>query len=97
MVGSEYVAKALPDGYTSLLGSTGTFAPGKALNPTIPLDPVKDFVAASPITRAPLVLSVNRAVPVNNVSELIAYAKARPGKLTVASSGTGTAAHLTAE
>lgn len=97
MVGSEYVAKAPPDGYTSLLGSTGSFAPGKALNPSIPLDPVKDFVSASPITRAPLVLSVNRSIPVNTVAELIAYAKAHPGKLTVASSGTGTAAHLTAE
>ena len=74
MVGSEYVAKATPDGYTSLLGSTGSFAPGKALNPSIPLDPVRDFVAASPITRAPLVLSVNQAIPVTSVAQLIAYA-----------------------
>lgn len=97
ILGSEFVARATPDGYTMLLGSTGALAPAKALNPSLSLDPVKDFVAASPISRAALVLIVNISIPVKSVAELIQYAKERPGKLTVASSGTGTAAHLTAE
>ncbi|MES2187104.1 MAG: tripartite tricarboxylate transporter substrate binding protein [Pseudomonadota bacterium] len=97
ILGSDMVAKAPADGYTLLLASSGALAPAKALNPAMALDPVKDFAAAGPIARAPLLLVVNPALPVQNVAQLIAYAKARPGKLTVASSGTGTAAHLTAE
>ncbi len=97
ILGSEFVARATPDGYTMLLGSTGALAPAKALNPAMNLDPVKDFVAASPISRAALVLIVNPTLPIQSVADLIHYAKAHPGKLTIASSGTGTAAHLTAE
>jgi len=97
MVGSEYVARATPDGYTTLLGSTGALATGKAINPSLALSPDKDFVAASAIARAPLVLAVSPQVKVKDVAEFIAYAKQRPGQLTMASSGVGTAAHLTGE
>lgn len=96
IVGSEYVARAKPDGYTCLLGSTGALATAKVIHPHLKLNPAKDFVAASAIARAPLILVVSPSMPVKNVAQFIAYAKARPGKLTVASSGIGTAAYLTA-
>ncbi|HEY0294790.1 MAG TPA: tripartite tricarboxylate transporter substrate binding protein [Bordetella sp.] len=97
ILGSEIVARSPADGYTMLLASTGALAPAKALNPDLKLNVEKDFVAASPIARAPLLLVVSPSLPVHSVAEFIAYAKQQPGKLTVASSGTGTAAHLTAE
>ncbi|WP_295551176.1 tripartite tricarboxylate transporter substrate binding protein [uncultured Pseudacidovorax sp.] len=97
VLGSELVARGPADGYTLLLGSSGALATSKALNPEIKLDPAKDLVAASPIARAPLLLVVNPALPVKTVADYIAHAKANPGKVTVASSGSGTAAHLTAE
>lgn len=97
VLGSEFVARGPADGYTVLLGSSGALATSKALNPEMKLDPAKDLVAASPIARAPLLLVVNPALPVKTVADYIAHAKAHPGKVTVASSGSGTAAHLTAE
>ncbi len=97
LLGSEAAARSPADGYTLLLASTGALAPAKALTPDMKLDPVRDFVSASTIARAPLLLIVNPKIPARTVAEFIAYAKTRPGKLTVASPGTGTAAHLAAE
>lgn len=97
IVGSEYVARAQPDGYTMLLGSTGALAPVRALHPQAQLQPTKDFAAAAPLARAPLVLAINPKVPAKTLAEFIAYAKARPDTLTLASAGVGTAAHLTGE
>ncbi|QHJ01274.1 tripartite tricarboxylate transporter substrate binding protein [Xylophilus rhododendri] len=97
LLGSEVAARSPADGYTLLLASTGVLAPAKALTPDMKLDPARDFVAVSPIAQAPLLLIVNPSLPVNSVAEFIAYAKAHPGKVSIASPGTGTAAHLTAE
>ncbi|MBO9354827.1 tripartite tricarboxylate transporter substrate binding protein [Bordetella petrii] len=97
IVGSEYVARAEPDGYTMLLGSTGALAPLRSLHPKAQLQPTQDFAAAATLARAPLVLVVSPALPVKDLAGFIDYAKARPGKLTMASAGVGTAAHLTGE
>ncbi|GAA4327621.1 tripartite tricarboxylate transporter substrate binding protein [Pigmentiphaga soli] len=97
MLGAEVVARSAPDGYTMLLASSGALAPVKAINPSMKLDPDKDFAAAGSIARAPLMLVVGPSVPSRNVKEFIAYAKARPGKLTMASAGTGGNGHLTGE
>lgn len=96
IVGAEFVAHAKPDGYTCVLGSTGALATAKVMHPDMTLRPDRDFVAASAISRAPLVMVVNPKLPIHSVAELIAYGKAHPGKLSVASPGMGTAADLTA-
>lgn len=97
MVGTEYVTKAPADGYMWLMGSTGTLATNKALRPKLTFDPIKDLAAVSTIARVPLVLIVNPKVPVKNLAEFLAYAKANPGKLSMGSSGTGTSNHLSGE
>ncbi len=92
----DAVAKAPPDGYTLLMGT-----PGLAINPSLydklPFDPLKDLQPISLIGSVPNALIVNPAVAAGNVQELIAMAKAYPGKLNYASSGTGTSLHLAAE
>ncbi|ALM85592.1 tripartite tricarboxylate transporter substrate binding protein [Bordetella sp. N] len=97
LTGSEFVARSDADGYTALLGSTGALAPARALHPGTPLQPTKDFAGAGPLARAPLVLAVRTGLPPQNLKDFIAYAKKNPGKLTMASAGVGTAAHLTGE
>jgi tripartite-type tricarboxylate transporter receptor subunit TctC len=97
VLGAEFVARADPDGYTMLLASSGALAPVKAATPSMKLDPDKDFVAAGTIARAPLMLVVGPSVPSRNLKDFLAYAKARPGKLTMASAGTGGNGHLTGE
>jgi tripartite-type tricarboxylate transporter receptor subunit TctC len=96
-VGTEYAAKAPADGYTLLLGHTGTLAINPALYKNIGYDTLRDLAPISPLASAPLVLVVNPNSALYTVSEIIARAKAEPGKLTVASSGSGTGSHLTAE
>jgi tripartite-type tricarboxylate transporter receptor subunit TctC len=92
----EAVAKAPPDGYTLLMGT-----PGLAINPSLysslPFDPLKDFAPISLIGTVPNVLVVNPSLPVESVADLVALAKAKPGVLNYASSGTGTSLHLAAE
>ena len=97
MLGAGAVAKATPDGHTALLASTGSLAAAPALYPKLSFDPVASFTMVRAITRVPLVLVVNPALPVKNVQDLIALAKSKPGALTVASSGNGTSNHLAAE
>ena len=96
-IGSELVAKAAPDGYTLEMGTVGTHAINASLYSKMPYDHVKDFVPVILVAGVPNVLEVNPAVPVNSVQELIAYAKANPGKLNFASSGSGTSIHLSGE
>jgi tripartite-type tricarboxylate transporter receptor subunit TctC len=93
-IGSDIVAKAAPDGYTLLLGHTGTLAINPALYPRLPYDARTAFVAVGPLASAPLVLVVPSASPLTSLAELLTAAKAAPGKLTFASSGSGTGGHL---
>ena len=95
--GADAVAKAAPDGYTLLMGTVGTHAINSSLYAKMPYDHVKDFAPVILVAGVPNVLEVNPSVPVNSMQELIAYAKANPGKLNFASSGSGTSIHLSAE
>jgi tripartite-type tricarboxylate transporter receptor subunit TctC len=96
-IGSELVARSAPDGYTLEMGTAGTHAIQSSLDAKIPHDPVKDFVPVILVASVPNVLVANPAVPANSVAELIAYAKANPGKLYLASSGNNTSFHLSGE
>jgi len=93
IVAAEAVKSATPDGYTLLLLSNGT-AVSVSLFKSLPFDPVKDFAHVVLVSYSPHILAVHPSVPVANVQELIAYAKARPGQLNFAVSGTGGAPHL---
>jgi len=92
-IGPEFAAKAPKDGHTILISFAGmTISP--SLYPNLRYDPVRDFVAVSLVAKAPLVLVVNPKVKASTVSDLIAYAKVNPGKLTWGHAGPGTAQHL---
>src|SRR3989449_4078544 len=93
-VGADYVAKSAPDGYTMLLSDVGALSINPSVYTNMPFDPAKDFAAVVMVSYSPHVLAVHPSVPVSNVKELIAYAKANPGKLNFANSGTGGAPHL---
>ena len=93
-VGSDLVAKSAPDGYTLVMGVTGSHAINTSLYSKMPYDPVTDFVAISQVAVVPNVLVVHPSVPAHNLAELVALAKKEPGKLNYASLGNGTAAHL---
>jgi len=97
IIGSDLVAKALPDGYTLLLGQTGPNAINPALFPKIPYDPIKDFSPIIQLTSYPYVLAVNLNLPENNLVELVAFAKTHPGAITFSTAGNGSSAQLAAE
>ena len=97
MVGSEYVSRAKPDGYTLLIGNIGTFSINPSLYKKMPYDPDKAFVPVSMIAELPYFLLVTPSVKANNVKEFIAFAKANPGAVTYASSGSGSGPHLAGE
>ena len=94
MIALEFVAKAPADGYTLLFGTIGTNGIGPALYKNLSFDPVKDLAPVSSLHTLPNVVLVNAAVPAKSMAELIALAKARPGQLTFASAGSGSASHL---
>jgi len=96
-VGTKYVAKCDPDGYTILLGYTGTLAIGPSLYRNVGYDPRKDFAPIGLIGNAPSTLVVHPSFPAHTVAELIAYAKANPGKVNYGSAGTGSVNHITGE
>ena len=96
-IGADLVAKAPPDGYTIGIGSIGTHAVNPTLFSRMPYDAVNDFAPIVHLLEAEGLLVVHPSVPVNSVPELIAYARANPGKLTFASAGMGTASHLAGE
>jgi tripartite-type tricarboxylate transporter receptor subunit TctC len=96
-IGAEAVARAEPDGYTILMATIGTHAINQTLYKKLPFDPIKDFAPVSQVVQYPLILVVNPNLPVKSVKELIAYAKAKPGKLNRASGGSGTSMHLSGE
>jgi tripartite-type tricarboxylate transporter receptor subunit TctC len=100
-VGADIVAKAAPDGYTLVMGTVGTQAINPALYPKMPYDAAKDFAPITLVAGVPNVLVVNpagaAAKGITNVRSLIAYARAHPGTLNMASSGNGTSIHLSGE
>jgi len=95
-VGSDLVAKSPPDGYTLLMAS-----PANTINPSLyakmPYDPMRDLAAVALIASVPAVLLANRSLPVQNVKQLVALAKTKPGALTYGSGGSGTTEHLAGE
>jgi tripartite-type tricarboxylate transporter receptor subunit TctC len=95
-LGSLALKQAAPDGYTLLVGSIGVFAINPALFKDLRYDPRTDFDLLSVVVRTPNVLVANPDFPAKSVQDLIAYLKANPGKVTFASSGTGSSDHLTA-
>jgi tripartite-type tricarboxylate transporter receptor subunit TctC len=96
-VGAEIVARSAPDGYTLLYGTNGTHAINQALYGNLRFDPVADFAPVSRMTLIAALLFVNNDLPAKSVAELVAYAKANPGKLNFASAGNGTTSHLAGE
>ena len=96
-VAMEVVAKAPADGHTILYGTIGTNGVAPALFKNLPIDPAKDLAPVSILALNPNVLIVNSNLPINSLAELIAYAKANPGKLSYASAGNGSISHLAGE
>jgi len=96
-IGTAYVAKAAPDGYTILLSHLGPTAISPALQKDLPYDSLKDFVPITQVVAGPTLLVVRNELPVHDVKELVAYAKANPGKLTYGSVGVGSTTHLAGE
>ncbi len=96
-IATRQIAKADPDGYTLGLGGTGTLAIGPALYGNVGYDPRKDFAPVGLIGTSALVVLVHPSLPVKSIPELIAYAKANPGKLNYASAGSGSGIHLGTE
>ena len=96
-IGSAQVARSAPDGYTLLLGSSGTITSAPAVFRTIGYDPVKDFVAIGAIQYVPMVLTAAPKTPVQSYADLIAYSKAKNGGASIASAGNGSSNHLAIE
>lgn len=97
MIGSSFVAHAAPDGYTLLAATPASHVTAVHLTKNLPIDPVKDFTPIMAAVEPVTALVVNANLPVNSVPELIAYARANPGKLSYGSSGVGSVFHLTGE
>ncbi len=96
-VGAGLVTKAPPDGYTLLVGSSGPLSINPVVFKDVPYDSIKDFAPVSMVQVVPLVLTVSPKFAVSSVKELIDRAKAQPGKITIASAGTGTTNHFAIE
>jgi len=96
-IGTEIAAKAAAAGYTLLMATAGTHAINPTLYPKLQYDAIKDFAPVSLVATVPNIVVVNNALPVKSVKELIAYAKANPGKLAHGSPGIGSTGHLSAE
>ncbi len=96
-IAAEAVMHSPPDGYTIMVGSIGTFAINSALYPKLSYDPLKDLEPLTLAVTTPNVLVAGAKFPASSVKELIEYARKHPGKLTYASSGTGSSDHLSAE
>src|SRR6266550_2917573 len=97
VVGSDIVAKAAPDGYTLIIGNAGSHGINAAVYSKLPYDIQRDFAPVCQIAIAPNIMVVNPELPVTNVQQFIAFAKARPGALNYASGGNGSSAHMSME
>ena len=96
-IGTAYVAKAKPDGYTLMLTADSSYVINPSLYKSTGFDPLKDFEAVTPVATAGYVLVANNNFPANTTAELIAQAKAQPGKIMIGSAGNGTVNHLVGE
>jgi len=96
-VGTDYVAKSPPDGYTLLMGASGPLSINVTLFSSLPYDPTRDLAAVVLVASVPLVLTVNAAVPATTVKELMDLLRAKPDALSYASAGNGSPQHLSAE
>ncbi|MBO9677368.1 MAG: tripartite tricarboxylate transporter substrate binding protein [Acidovorax sp.] len=96
-IGGQAAARAPADGYTLFMGTVGTHAINAALYKKMPFDPIKDFAPLTRVANVPNLLVANPAQPYKTVQELIAYAKANPGKVNFGSSGSGSSIHLSGE
>lgn len=97
IIGSDYVAKSPPDGHTLVLASPGAVAISPAIYPRMPFDTLRDFTPVTLVSTTPELLVVHPSLPAKTMQELIALAKARPGQLNMASTGTGGLPHLALE
>ena len=97
VVGSDAVAKAAADGYTLIMGNAGSHGINAAVYTNLPYDIQRDFAPVSQVAVAPNVMVINPSIPAKTVTEFIAYAKSQPGKLSYASGGNGSSAHMSME
>src|SRR5436305_12323587 len=93
IIGGEYVAKSPPDGYTLIVSDAATFIMNPILHKNLPYDGLRAFTPITLLVRFPWVVVVNPSVPANNFQELVAYARANPGKIAYGSFGTGPSGH----
>jgi tripartite-type tricarboxylate transporter receptor subunit TctC len=96
-IGTELASRALPDGYTLLMGNVAPNAVNVSLFKKLPFDPVKDFSPVSLVAITPNILVAHPSIPVKTIKELIAFAKAKPGTLNFPSAGVGSSSHLAGE
>jgi tripartite-type tricarboxylate transporter receptor subunit TctC len=96
-IGAKFVAASDPDGYTILITPGGSLTTGPAMHSNIGYDPVKAFTPVAELIETPQIMGVHEDMPVKTVAELVAYAKANPGKISWGTQGVGTAPHLLAE
>jgi len=96
-IGNQFVARSKPDGYTLLVSFSGYHVGNPHLFKQAGWDPIRDFAPVGMMTVAPQVITINPKLPINNVKELIAYAKKNPGKLNYASAGSGSIQHIAGE
>jgi len=93
-IGTDFVAKSASDGYTILIATTANLSISPHLYPKLPYNALKDLIPIAQVANSPLILTVSKNIPANNVKELIAFGKANPGKLNYASAGSGTIQHV---
>ena len=96
-IGVDLAAKSPPDGYTLVVGSTGTITGAPSLFPKLPYDPIRDLAAVSTVTDVPLVIVVHPAMRARSMKELLALARQKPGAMTYGTAGAGTTNHLAGE
>ena len=97
LIAGEIVARAAPDGYTLLVGSPAIMTTNQNLYAKMPFDPLRDFIPITKFANVPNMLAARAALPVGRIQEIVPYAKANPGKLRWASSGTGSAGTMSVE
>jgi len=97
IIAHEFVKNAAPDGYTLLMGSGATLAINPSLYPKLPYDPIRDFTPVVLVNSSPMYLSTAASTPVNNLREMIAWVKARPGQVSYGSGGSGLTQHIAME